>query len=140
MFILELLILLVIVGEVLLPYFVRQREQKKRGEIFKRIIDGQTLLDTAPFGRGSLANAAKQDDLAIAVDWATKVDSWIEETKRYLQDQCSPEAAAVFKMNDGMPTGFFAALPVEAQRQYRQLLVRLRNLRAIVERPEIYYS
>jgi hypothetical protein len=124
----ELLVLVVIAGEALLSLRSWYDKRKKRGQILALISKGQGL-EACPPGHTELARVN---------EWVRQVGTWITETDAFLKT-CSPQASVEFQSNIGRPTVTYPAMAPGAEPWYKTILVRLNNLRNIMEKPDTYY-
>ncbi len=124
----ELLVLVVIAGEAALSLRSWYDKRKKRGQILALMSKGQALERCPP---GHI-------ELHRVNEWVQQVDAWITQTDNFLKT-CSPQASAEFQSNIGMPTVMYPAMAPGAEPWYKTILVRLANLRNIMEKPDTYY-
>jgi hypothetical protein len=124
----ELLVLIVIAGEALLTLWTWHNKKNKVAKIFKLMAKGQQLQESAP----------TQQEAQRVGEWARLVGTWLTETNDFLRT-CSPQASAAFLLNFDFPTVHYAQIATGAHDSYVTILVRLKNLRNVMEKPDTYY-
>ena len=124
----ELLVLIVIAGEALLALRNWRNKKNKVAKIFLLMAKGQRLQESAP----------TQQEFTRVDEWAGQVRTWLIETNDFLK-ACSPQASAAFLLNFDAPTVHYAHIAQGAHDCYITILVRLKNLRNVMEKPDTYY-
>jgi len=123
----ELLVLVVIAGEALLSWRSWRGKCKKRAQILALISKGQVLERCPP----------NFNEVARVNEWVQQVGSWAKETDNFLKT-CSPQASAEFLSNLGVSPLSYPQMAPGAELWYKTILVRLSNLRNIMEKPDTY--
>jgi hypothetical protein len=82
------------------------------------------------------AAPSPQNDPAVT-EWKQSVEDWAQETVALLESY-SPQAAASFRLGRRMSASY-PGIADGAQTSYGWLLFALDNLRAIMEKPDVYY-
>lgn len=124
----ELLVLVVIAGEALLALRRWYDKRKKDAQILVLIARGQELEGCPP----------GHTELARVDGWVQLVETWIAQTDNFLKT-CSPQASAEFLSNVGRLTVSYPMIAPGAEPWYKMLLLRLSNLKNIMEKPDTYY-
>ena len=132
MLVIELLVLLLIAGEV---GVVLSRWLKRKGKLtqtFNLMSKGQQLENSVP----PLGTA---DETAIRT-WNESVKTWIGETNRFLVG-CSQQASATFLHEEGgtLSSMRYHDVAKDAHDWYKTLIARLNNLRSVMEKPDVYF-
>jgi len=130
--IVEFLVLAIIAYEAGKAGWRSRRNRRKRAEIYALLGRGHSLSGNPP-------STYEMDRVA---DWAHKVELWISDTRVYLGKQCSPQASLVFLSNTSpFPEPFHMQIEIAppARQTYSKLLVRLENLRHVLEESDTYY-
>jgi hypothetical protein len=128
MLVIELLVLIVIAGEALLALRNWCNKKNKVAKIFELMAKGQQLQASAP----------TQQEAQLVGEWVGLVGTWQTKTNDFLRT-CSPQASAAFFANFDVPTVHFAHIATGAHDYYITILVRLKNLRNVMEKPDTYY-
>jgi hypothetical protein len=109
--------------------FHKYRVRKRKEKVFECWATGQTLQTMAPVNHGPENTAS----------WLVSFKEWNNKTHDLLQSY-SPEAAVAFFHETGrveMPEGAYDVVN-PARVQYRSLLIRLNNLKTIMENADGY--
>jgi len=126
MLVIEVLVLGVIAYETISAIWRKRTVHKRLNALFALMEKGISLQQAPP------------DTDAAAHDWAQAVDVWITETTQVLS-KYSAQAVASFN-HQGKPASIsHAGISGIAHGHHAQLLIRLENLRAIMEKPDVYY-
>ena len=125
MWVMEFLVLSLIAYEVFTA-ISRDRKIRNRLEVlFEAMNKGQELQRRPP---------SVHEPSLIVSEWKTSANSWIENTQTLLRSY-SPQAEASFLHDPHtIPPNYPAPWP-----EYHLLVVRLNNLRGIMEKPEVYF-
>jgi hypothetical protein len=77
---------------------------------------------------------------SVIPSWKESVDRWMNETDKFLAS-CSPQASAAFLHHVGGSgvTVHYGGIAKDAHDYYVFLLARTNNLRAIMEKSDIYF-
>jgi hypothetical protein len=129
MLIIEFLVLIIIGAEAVIAgkRFLFQRP--KLAKVAKLLAKGLTLQQKAPVGQATGG---------VIGEWKKSVQEWDREAKKYLES-CSPQAAAAFLQEvGGGPPITYNRVAMDAAHDFGILMMRLANLRTIMERPEVY--
>jgi hypothetical protein len=129
MLVVEILVLLLIAYEVGTTVLHRLQTKRRLASLFALMHRGQELQTTVP-GSGTT------DDQAVA--WKSSVEAWANDTHKILATY-SPQASARFLHNPVVSRGIYRGIAQNAQGYYESLMMRLENLRAIMEKPEVYF-
>jgi hypothetical protein len=101
---------------------------KRLMELFYAMAEGQELQAIAPH--------RTDERSASSGKWRQSVQQWITQTSKMLE-RCSAQAAISFIHNPDLtlthPNG------IAAPSEYESLVVRLNNLRGIIEHPDAYF-
>jgi hypothetical protein len=131
MLVIELLVLVLIAWEVGVGILERCEAKKRRKIVEQRrnemrdaMVEGQRLLQTVPKLMEPIAK------------WASDVDAWERETQELLRSY-SAQAETAFLIDTSFVPSTIGAIP--DPRRYGKLMMRLQNLRAIIEKPEVYF-
>jgi len=77
-------------------------------------------------------------DVATIPLWKESVNAWITETNNFLAG-CSPQASAALLHNVGGGSIRYGAIAGDAHDYFVFLLARMNNLRAIMEKSDVYF-
>lgn len=115
---------------VAVPLWLMHRRRRKIEKwvtaILGFVADGQRLLASPPAGSAEIDS------------WNNAVDELIQKTAAFLQ-QDSPKAFTRFADNLDWPAAINPAVWVTAHGHYSELILRIRNLRAIIDNSEVYF-
>ena len=125
---LEFLVLALIAYEVMGNIWHGRRLRLRFASIFRLIHNGQELAHSVPIH--PVADQAGIDA------WKKKLDVWMQETHRFLQ-KCSPQAVTIFLQSGHVVENPHVAPMLRAD--CATLMMRLDNLRAIMEKPDVYF-
>ena len=124
----EFLVLLVIVCQLVARTMHKRAVAKRLMELFYAMAEGQELQAIAPH--------RTDERSASSGKWRQSVQQWITQTSKMLE-RCSAQAAISFIHNPDLtlthPNG------IAAPSEYESLVVRLNNLRGIIEHPDAYF-
>ncbi len=129
MLIVELLVLLLIAYEVATNVLHKRRVNHRLKAIFAIMHKGQALQAAVPGGNA--------DNNAITA-WNDAVLAWINDANNLLSTY-SPQASASFLHEPGGNTIKYSPVAMTAHNHYVFLLMRLNNLRSIMEKPDVYF-
>jgi hypothetical protein len=122
------LILLLLIGEQISRISHRRNVNKYAAKIFYALAEGQALRAVAP-------NLRDEEDPDTFSKWRRAVQLWTDVTRKTLE-ACSANAVISFMHNSEL------ALPgsnnKERRPEYESLIVRLNNLRCIMEHVDAY--
>ena len=125
---LEILVLLMIAGQVGARTLHKRTVNKRLMDLFYAMAEGQELQAIAPH--------RTDERSASSGKWRQSVQEWITQTSKMLE-RCSAQAAISFIHNPDLtlthPNG------IAAPSEYESLVVRLNNLRGIIEHPDAYF-
>ncbi|MGO8973760.1 MAG: hypothetical protein ACLQJ0_04945 [Steroidobacteraceae bacterium] len=130
MLLVELLVLLLIAYEVVIPAFHRRRTSRRLASLLALMNRGQKIQDAVPA-------SGTTDDLAISA-WKTSVEEWLRDTHKTLVAY-SPQASTIFLHDTGGTSLRYRGVAQNAHDYFVMLLARMNNLRAIMEKPEVYF-
>jgi hypothetical protein len=132
MLVIELLVLLLIAYEVVVGVWSKVRTSRRVATIFRYMAQGQNLQANAP--------PAGTTDISIPTAWVESVKEWIQQTHNALT-QYSPQAAASFIHDSGGASVQYNSVSGHSQARdwYRVLILRINNLRSIMEKPNVYF-
>jgi hypothetical protein len=77
-------------------------------------------------------------DIGTIPLWKQSVDEWMTKTNNFLAS-CSPQASAAFLHNVGGSSMRYGGIAGDAHDYFVHLLARMNNLRAIMEKPDVYF-
>jgi hypothetical protein len=124
----EFLVLLMIVWQMGARTLHKRTVAKRLMELFYAMAEGQELQAIAPH--------RTDERSASSGKWRQSVQEWITQTGKVLE-RCSAQAAISFIHNPDLtlthPNG------IAAPSEYESLVVRLNNLRGIIEHPDAYF-
>lgn len=111
--------------------FHRRKVRKRLVVVQKMMLDGHSL-------RNSVADANKNDETASR--WIQSVQTWIDTSYKTLADT-SMQAALAFIHRNVIPDIYFGGVTnrQDVSRQFQELLLRLENLRNIMEKADVYF-
>ncbi|HKI00012.1 MAG TPA: hypothetical protein VJ999_12960 [Candidatus Sulfotelmatobacter sp.] len=147
---LMLFIEVAVVGLIL--YEIIADDIRRRAEARHRLfVDTQTVALAMRLTLGerlqrAIPNSSFAATKAAEDVWRRDVDSWTETTQLFLAGHCSQAAAEFMRLTDvehviayvgTQPHGYYVR--GESVNDYRNLIVRLENLRRIISRPEAYF-
>jgi hypothetical protein len=125
---LEFLVLLMIVCQLVARTMHKRAIANRLMELFYAMAEGQELQAIAPH--------RTDERSAGSGKWRQSVQEWITQTSKMLE-RCSAQAAISFIHNPDLtlthPNG------IAAPSEYDSLVVRLNNLRGIIEHPDAYF-
>ena len=125
---LEILVLLMIVGQVGARTLHKRTVNKRLMDLFYAMAEGQELQAIAPH--------RTDERSASSGKWRQSVQEWITQTGKMLE-RSSAQAAISFIHNPDLtlthPNG------IAAPSEYESLVVRLNNLRGIIEHTDAYF-
>jgi hypothetical protein len=129
----DLLVLLVIVieyGHSLLrerKKGQRELQRRRRLEFVRQAMsNGQELQRKAPY--------VHAPNLDVA-EWKHSVNSWVQNTQTLLRSYSAQAEASFLHDPHSIPANY----PTLATHEYHLLVIRLNNLRGIMEKPEVYF-
>jgi hypothetical protein len=130
MFVIDLLILLLIFGEIIVPLLLWARRRGKIAKIGEFTIKGQHIQKDAPVGQ---ADQTKKDD------WLRSASTWESEVTTYLTK--FPTARAVFlqDLSSAMMSVSYNRVTPDIRNEFERLSTRLLNLNSVLEKPEVYF-
>jgi len=107
---------------------------KRRGKVAKVnefMVRGQSIQSSAPVGQASREKLA---------EWVSLAENWEKDVKIYLSKH-SAQASAMFLQNvsTAMMSVSYNQVTPDIRVQFERFSTRLINLRAVMERPEIYF-
>jgi hypothetical protein len=124
----EFLVLLMIVCQLVTRTMHKRTVARRLMELFYAMAEGQELQAIAPH--------RTDERSATSGKWRQSVQEWITQTSKMLE-RCSAQAAISFIHNPDLtlthPNG------IAAPSEYESLVVRLNNLRGIIEHPDAYF-
>jgi len=132
MLIIDALVLLLIAYDVAANICSKRRTSRRIAMIFQHIEEGQKLQAIAP-------NSGITDP-SISAPWVESVKKWVQRTHDVLE-KYSSQAAASFALDSvSVPVqyGGISSLP-DVRESYRALILKMNNLRSIVEKPDMYF-
>jgi len=130
MLVVEILVLLLIFGEIAVHANRYFRHRRRSGEVLKRLIKGQKLQSESPGTSGSGS---------LVTPWITATKEWANQTNDLLLKYSRAASAAFLHDVGGADVSFgFGHVNAFAQHAYVQLQTRLNNLRDILENPDVY--
>jgi len=121
----EVLVLLLIAYEVGSGIWQRIRRHRRSRRLLGCFSKGQALQASVP------AENAETEE------WLRNLKEWTDKTNNLLA-RYSPQASAAFLHSHSTVAGHYRGVARTAQTAMAELLERLENLRAIMERPEVY--
>ncbi len=122
----EVLVLLLIAYEVGSGIWHRFRRNRRSRRVHEFFSQGQMLQSGTP------------GDPALVSQWLRQVEKWIIDTNGLLV-RYSSQASASFLHNSGRAGMHYGGVAQDAQYGFAELQERLNNLRAIMERPDVYF-
>ena len=128
---LEFLVFAAIMYEILAAALRRRKVRARQLQIRSFLSRGQGLQAAVP------GWTAPEEQ---APSWLAAFKRWNRETHKFL-DRNSPEAAASFahEASSGVAPVGYSQVTSSVRNYYTQLLGRLDNLKAIMEKPEAYF-
>ncbi len=123
----ELLVLAIIAYELISRTIYRRSLARRLNELFYAIADGQELQ--------AEARVTADESSFDPEEWSHKVSEWIKVTRKTLE-RCSAQAVISF-MHD--PDLTLKQGSIAPRSEYQSLVLRLNNLRSIMEHPEAYF-
>ena len=124
----EILVLLLIAYELASRTLYKRSLSKRLNELFYAIAEGQELQATA--------RQIRDEHSLYAEEWSEEVKEWIKVTRKTLE-RCSAQAVISFMHDPDLTlTHPGSIVPVS---EYQSLVLRLNNLRSIMEHPEAYF-
>lgn len=120
----ELLVFAVIAGDAALRTYRHYKVRHRLKRLHKFMFEGHALQDNV-------------DEVSDVGAWGERVNGWIVDTSKYLE-QCSSQALESFLHSDNKPSVSYQGVPYKAHGPYEVLQEHLDNLRAIMERPDVY--
>lgn len=124
----ELLVLLLIAYELVARAIHKRSVAKRLNELFYAIAEGQELQATARQIAGERSPGAGE--------WSHAVQEWIKVTRKTLE-HCSAQAVISFMHDPDLTLTHLGS--IAALSEYESLVLRLNNLRCIMEHPEAYF-
>lgn len=111
--------------------FHKRRVRKRLAIVQRMMLDGHAL-------RNSVADANVSDEAASK--WIQSVQSWIDTSYKTLADT-SMQAALAFIHRNVIPDIYFGGVTnrADVSKQFQELLLRLENLRNIMEKADVYF-
>ena len=129
--IVDFLVLAVIIWLDAPERFHRKRVRKRLVLVQRIMLEGHALRSSV-----STANESNQ----TASDWIQSVQAWIDTSYQSLAD-VSMQAALAFMHRNVVPDVSWGGITtrLDISRQFQELLVRLDNLRNIMEKADVYF-
>jgi len=125
----ELVILLVIVGEAAIGIRRYYKRRPILARLSKCMISGQALQNAVPV-------SGVQDNSLTT--WSESVKAWVGETNTFLKKH-SEGASSAFLQDRGGTSLRYGGVAWAVHDWYLTLLARLNNLRSIIEKPDVYF-
>lgn len=130
MLVVEILVLVLIAWEFVGGRFHRWKLQRRINRLFPCFTQGQQLYQNVP---------AVAADLAASTAWVEQVEDWTQRTSKLLASYSSKASVSFLHESGGLVNRDFHRIHTTAYAPYVQLLERLNSLRAILEKPDIYF-
>lgn len=128
MLVIEFLVLLLIAYELFIPAWQRRISKQRKTILASLLARGQDVVNHAPVGHYD-----------TGVDqWSRGAENWMAETADQLS-KFSENAAIAFSQGEERGGTKYPNVAVGAWLHYGTMQLRLRNLRRIIEQPNIYY-
>jgi hypothetical protein len=131
MLVIEVLVLVIIAYEAIKETCSRRRIRAITSQLRLFLIQGQKLYDSPP----PSASTTAQDDNA----WSGRVQAWTDSVQKFLNEKAD-SAAVVFNhlpiRNDTKPRAYVSH---RIERVFIDLDERLKTLRSIMEKPNVYF-
>ena len=124
----ELLVLLMIAYELFARTMHKRSVARRLNDLFYAIAEGQELQATARQLRDERSSGAGE--------WSDAVQEWVKVTRKTLE-RCSAQAVISFMHDPDLTLTHVGSLAPLSE--YESLVLRLNNLRSIMEHPEAYF-
>jgi hypothetical protein len=138
MLVIELLVLSIIALEGLLHIGRHFKVRHRSRRLYKCFFEGQTLQNRVP---PPSVESLKQAGLSVVApdDWLQQVHKWSDSTNRLVR-RYSPDASVMFLHSRGINFGVveWDRIHQSAKAAYSELYQQLNNLRAIIEKPDVF--
>lgn len=124
----ELLVMFMIAYELVGRAMHKRSVAKRLNELFYAIAEGQELQ--------AVARQITDEPSPRAGEWSHAVQEWIKVTRKTLE-RCSAQAVISFMHDPDLTLSHLGS--IAAASEYEALVLRLNNLRCIMEHPEAYF-
>lgn len=128
MLVIELLVLLLIAGEVIVAVLHWRNKRSATARILVFLADGQRLHDTPPHRQATEEEANA---------WIGEVKNWMRAVQSFLTNQ-SKSAVVVFD-HHSIGQRYSLRVSLHAENWFYELDARLKTLRSIMEKPDVYF-
>ena len=131
--IVDFLVLAIIIWLDAPERFHKRKVRKQLVSVQRIMLDGHTLRESAP-------TAVPDVTHDVAALWVQSVQAWINDSHESLAGS-SRQAALAFIHRDVAPDVIYGAISerANARTHFRELLIRLDNLRNIMEKADVYF-
>jgi hypothetical protein len=141
----EVLVVLLISYEVFVGEMRHRRERRMRLTVSNIVLELSRLMDKGRRLQSSVPDPGIMNPQVVK-PWKDSVDAWTEETNTFLVSHSSRASSAFMLVTDAgnmdsvvTSGGRQFALTGEFREFYQQFVVRLANLRRILEQAEAYF-
>ena len=145
MLVIEALVLILISWEGIVSEKRHRKEQRRQTTVRERVLELSRLMDKGQRIKSGVPDPAITNP-QLVTPWKDSVEAWSEETNTFLAGHSSRASSSFMLVTDAVnmdsvvySSGRQFALTGDFREFYQQFVVRLANLRRIVEQADAYF-